>query len=56
MLLSTLLRKAVAQLQSQDLSFAGLSTVLLRPYVQGVLWVTPHVHLIGCSDRDITGD
>jgi len=31
-------------------------TVLLRPYVQGVLRVTPHVHLIRCSDRDITGD
>ena len=32
------------------------TAVLLRPYVQGVLWVTPHVHLIRCSDRDITGD
>jgi len=32
------------------------TTVLLRPYVQGVLQVTPHVHLIRCSDRDITGD
>ena len=32
------------------------TTVLLRPYVQGVLRVTPHVHLIRCSDRDITGD
>jgi len=33
-----------------------ISTVLLRPYVQGVLRVTPHVHLIRCSDRDIMGD
>ena len=23
---------------------------------RGVLWVTPHVHLIGCSDQDIMGD
>ena len=35
---------------------AVCNTVLLRPYVQGVLRVTPHVHLIRCSDRDITGD
>ena len=34
----------------------SMTTVLFWPYVQGVWQMMPHVHLIGCSDRDITGD
>jgi len=52
-----LLVKCHGELENDKLLYNnGTTTVLLRPYVQGVLRVTPHVHLIRCSDRDITGD
>jgi len=40
----------------KDKYFNNADTVLFRPYVQGVLWMMPHVQLNRCSDTDIIDD